>query len=145
MKNNSFSSLYKGTFNGIIKEKDYENLANSLNGKWTSIEFDNSNANITFTSAEKITDIMLSIKNNMQSNSQPIPYTYVHTKDEPKIIKIYKTGGSSCSRGTANPYWVFTNVAMSKEELKNISNKKTKIKKTNWFLSLFKPASKALS
>lgn len=121
----SFADMFRGPLRGIRSEEEYESLAKSLTGMWSAIKFAGGENGILAVDGAKAGDMMIALRDEIKLKkllSGAIPYTYVHTPDSPKMIKLYDPlkCGSSCSAGSPEPWWIFSTVEPEEGELETI-------------------------
>lgn len=134
----SFTSIYKGHLQGIMTEEAYIKMAQSLQGNWYAIPVfeyqekgtlgaDASDKPLIsgFEAGKKLIQLYEEVKQR-KSISGTFPHTYVKNRENPSFIKLYdpKKCGGSCSTVAPDPWWVFSTVAPTRDELVAILSKK---------------------
>lgn len=131
-KTESFVTLFTGKLRGILKEDKYIELAESLSGSWFAITFENGGSKIEVIDEEGVKTRMLSMLDEVRSKNllnSTFPYTYVHTPDDPQMVKMYDPikCGSGCGPYGAPPPWlVLSKVEPTMEELEALAPKDEK-------------------
>jgi len=124
----SFTGIFTGRLEGILSEEGYSALAASLKGEWLAIKFAEGaiERRVGEWVGETLEKLRAEVKARRMMNIS-FPYTYVHTLDNPKMIKIYDPSccGSGCSSTSSpDPWWVFSAVEPGDGELEAL--RKTK-------------------
>lgn len=134
----SFTSIFRGQLQGIMTEEAYVKMAQSLEGNWYAIPIfeylekgtvgaDTSDKHFISgaEAGQKLLQIYEEVKQR-KSISGKFPHTYVKNRDNPSFIKLYdpKKCGGSCSTVAPDPWWVFSTVAPTRDELLAILSKK---------------------
>jgi len=143
MKLGNFEEHYTGTLRGILKEEKYLELAGKIGkhpGTWYGLSFHEQTLQAVEMNEQEVSEKLLGLHQEIvQKNyvSARYPYTYFAPPEEPLLIKLYHPGecGGSCSTSAPAPWWVFTRIKPTGEELQ-----KLRPKTSEGFFSRFKRA-----
>ena len=125
MRNERFHSLNTGTLRGIQDEDQYIRFVESLSGDgvWYVLDFLDDEIHVEQIDTHQLQEAMRSMHAEVKSRKQSsnYPYTYIHTPELPKMIKLYDPmkSGSSCSVMGCEPWRIFSIVEPQKEDLES--------------------------
>ncbi|MBF0171254.1 MAG: hypothetical protein HQK87_09235 [Nitrospinae bacterium] len=121
----TFTGLFTGRLVGIMEKDGYDRLGPSLTGRWFLVPFSDGDAGAHGADAADAAALLLRLADEVKGRnlmSATYPFTYVHTPDDPQMIKLYDplACGSGCSSGSPMPWWVVSRVAPSADELASL-------------------------
>ncbi len=102
----SFGALFSGRLRGLLAEDEYERLAQSLSGPWFAVTIDNGAGRVEQIDDKSARARMLSMLGDVKSKnllSATFPYTYVHTPENPQMVKMYDPLQSSACGSSGKP------------------------------------------
>ena len=123
--NESFIELFRGRLIGVMSEDEYDALAGSLDGAWIAVDFSADEARVSSVSGEEAGKMMADMRDEIKARNMlnvTYPYTYVHTPEAPRMIKLYdpRRCGSGCSTSSPDPWWVFSTTPPAEAELEEL-------------------------
>ncbi len=135
-----FMYIYNDFFKGIIKEDDYIHFVSTLSGNWFALDFNQDELGIQIINDSQLHELMNDLYKLVKEKKithVTHPYTYVHQPDNPQMIKLYdpRKGGSSCSIQSPDPWWVFSTMEPTIDDLSILKPPKRKLSKmfSKWF------------
>jgi hypothetical protein len=113
----TYHDLFYGRLIGIQNSEQYLKLADSLEGVWWAISFDDPKSGAADFKGETAKMFMRSRLEEVQRlhlMGTDFPYTYVaYVDDQPALIKLYHPlRGNACggSEEAPNPWWTFSSM-----------------------------------
>lgn len=130
----SFEERYRGVLRGILKEEQYSDLARQVKNipaTWYGVSFEKEALKVgEFSEKETSRKLTQLHKEIIEKNyvSARFPYTYFTVENELSFIKVYHPGrcGSSCSTSAPDPWWVFSRIPPTEQELARLRPPKQK-------------------
>ena len=132
-----FSEISQGSLEGFLFEKQYDEFVESLAGShsWFAYEFEKSDHEFFEISLLELKNKLLEFRQEIRERKKhnTFPFTYIKNTKDPLFIKIYDPVkcGSSCSLTTPDPWWVFSRVKPSREEILQLFPPRP-VKKSFW-------------
>ncbi|VAX16502.1 hypothetical protein MNBD_NITROSPINAE02-189 [hydrothermal vent metagenome] len=127
----SFGALFNGSLRGLLAEDEYKKLAQSLTGSWFAVTVDDGAGRVETIDDKAAAARMLSMLGDVKSKnllSATFPYTYVHTPENPQMVKMYDPLQSSACGSSGRPvaWLVLSKVKPTPEELEAMAPKEKK-------------------
>lgn len=105
-----------------MTEESYVKMAESLEGNWYAVSFMEKNFKVNQLTGAETGAMLLDLYKEVRerkSISGKFPHTYVRDREMPVFIKLYdpKKCGGSCSTVAPDPWWIFSQVEPTHDEL----------------------------
>jgi len=123
-----FMEMYQSVLNGVMDLDQYRLLAENLSGQWCGINIlsDSGEQPVVLKfSAEQLKGKLFELQELVVSKkimNTSFPYTYIYTRENPRLIKLYdpQRCGGSCSTSAPDPWWIFSSVEPTEEEYETL-------------------------
>jgi hypothetical protein len=128
--NPTFLAMYRSMLEGVLSDTGYIDLVDSVRGEWYGFDYQALLAagvenEIPLLLENEVRERLISLLDSVRARrlaTISYPYAYATDLKKPDLIKVYDPSrcGSSCSTKSPDPWWIFSRIRPSCEELKVI-------------------------